>query len=449
MSKTVAICTSGSRGDTQPYIALALELQKRGHTIRFGVEERMKPLVESFGLDYHKIAGDPTGLLWEKDAQIMLRDGKIMQLLQKVEEFNAKSYDQALLDYEAAYEGADIIVSGPLCMNQLASIAEKNKVPFTALILGPTKSEAYPLTFLSSQTLGIRFLNKLSWSFVFMMMWRKEKQKINPWRVNHLKIPPLTTWSGLVTKFEEGFFPLILGINRNIIPNSTVPKDYPPSYHITGFLFVPSADENEIDNRIVEFIKDSKLPIIYLGFGSMPAPDPSVLVKRAVLVSEKINAKVILCAGWSAINSIVNPGPNNLVVSDDNEVTDDKITLPENLLLISSVPHDYLFPKCSAVVHHCGVGTSAATLRAGTPSVACPVMLDQPFNASRLHQLGVAPPPIPFHELKSGNLIQALKMILDTPKMKERATAIAEEIAGQNGSESAADIIENIKNPWK
>ena len=86
-----------------------------------------------------------------------------------------------------------------------------------------------------------------------------------------------------------------------------------------------------------------------------------------------------------------------------------------------------MFPCCDVVVHYCGMGISAATLKAGTPSVCFPVMLDQPYNATSLNQLGVAPLPITFEKLNASNLIPTLKQVLDTPSMKEKAKLIAKE----------------------
>ena len=448
MAKKISICTSGSRGDTQPYIALALELQKRGHEVKVCVEERMKDLVESFELPFHKIAGDPTALLWEKDAQEMLRDGKVMQLMKRTEEFNAPFFKQALKDYEEACDGADIIVTGPLCLNQTYCIAERNKVPWIPLLLLPTVSADFPVPFFKASSFGIKFLNKLSWNFIFLMMWSKEKEKINAWRVNHLKIPPITTWKGVVYRFEEGW-PLLLGLNKAMLPYGKIPEDYPKNFNVTGFNFVPSVPVEEVDARIIKFVESSDgKPIVYLGFGSMPAPDPSVLLKLSLTVLKHCKVRIIICAGWSALEDLVNPGENNLVTSPDKPVSDSKISLPDDILLISHVSHDYLFPCCSVVVHHCGMGTSAATLKAGTPSVCCPVMLDQPYNATRLNQLGVAPLPIPFEKLNASNLIPALKQVLDTPSMKENAKLIADDIAKENGAQTSADIVENLTSPW-
>jgi hypothetical protein len=97
--------------------------------------------------------------------------------------------------------------------------------------------------------------------------------------------------------------------------------------------------------------------------------------------------RAILCAGWSELASLIGPGP-------------DQVQLPEGrLLVIPSAPHDWLLPRCCAAVHHAGVGTCAAALRAGVPSVPCPVMLDQPVMALRLLEAGVATPAIPFAKL--------------------------------------------------
>ena len=60
------------------------------------------------------------------------------------------------------------------------------------------------------------------------------------------------------------------------------------------------------------------------------------------------------------------------------------------MLATSYAPYGLLMPHVRAVVHQCGIGTLSHTLRAGVPSVACPFAFDQPNNARRLEELGVA-----------------------------------------------------------
>jgi len=58
--------------------------------------------------------------------------------------------------------------------------------------------------------------------------------------------------------------------------------------------------------------------------------------------------------------------------------------------MIKAAPHDELFKHVSAVVHHGGAGTTAAGLRAGLPTLICPLAVDQPFWGRRVH--AICPP---------------------------------------------------------
>ncbi|ROR46922.1 UDP-glucoronosyl/UDP-glucosyl transferase [Kitasatospora cineracea] len=89
---------------------------------------------------------------------------------------------------------------------------------------------------------------------------------------------------------------------------------------------------------------------------------------------------------------------------------------------------------CAAVVHHAGAGTTAAGLRAGVPAVPVPVMADQPFWASRLHALGVAPGPLPFQDLNAGALGEAITTCLSEPAHRRRAAELSLRIAAENGT---------------
>jgi len=491
----VVICTSGSRGDTQPYIALGLACRAAGHSVRVAVEERLKPLVEEFGLEFFKIAGDPTAILWSKEAQVMLREGRVMSLMSKMEDYIAPYYQQALKDYESACEGADAIVSGPLCMSQTLSIAEKLRVPWIPVLLGPTmKTSEFPLFFLMQTNLGIGWINRATYATMFFMLWQNEKKKINAWRTQTLKLPPLDRWAqGLGGMFEDyPDLPLILGFNRNLFPNGAgagggnnsgphMPLDYPRGSTLTGFLFVPETPEEKIDPELREFIKrcaeeggdaPNNKPV-YLGFGSMPAPNPRELVQMAIEVVTRLKCWAILCAGWSELTDIIaspeeeeqlqaeeaaGAGASNKGSSNNNSSSSrpaqKKLRVPKTLKIIKAAPHDWLLKRCSVVVHHCGVGTTGAALRSGAPSVPCPVMLDQPFFGSQLANLGVGTTPIPFPELTTDKLCQALRVALSSNKMKERAAAIADEIAKEEqvkGTKLAVEVIENAKIPpfWK
>ncbi|MFJ8650174.1 glycosyltransferase [Streptomyces sp. NPDC093546] len=107
-----------------------------------------------------------------------------------------------------------------------------------------------------------------------------------------------------------------------------------------------------------------------------------------------------------------------------------------DVLAVGDVPHDWLFPRTAAVVHHAGAGTTAAALRAGVPAVPVPVMADQPFWASRLHELGVAPRPVPFQDLTAEALGDVITACLSEPSHRRRAAELVRAIAAEDGAAS-------------
>ncbi len=101
--RRVVVVTSGSRGDVQPYIAIALELERRGHEAAVATEERMRPLVEGYGVQFKLIAGDPTGLLWAKESQVgCWEDGGAGQMWS----IRGTAQDAVMLDIRVALGGA-------------------------------------------------------------------------------------------------------------------------------------------------------------------------------------------------------------------------------------------------------------------------------------------------------------------------------------------------------
>jgi UDP:flavonoid glycosyltransferase YjiC (YdhE family) len=111
----------------------------------------------------------------------------------------------------------------------------------------------------------------------------------------------------------------------------------------------------------------------------------------------------------------------------------------DDVLGIGEAPHEWLFPRMAAVVHHAGAGTTAAGLRAGVPALAVPVLADQPFWARRLHRLGAAPPPIPMSRLTADSLTSALRAVTSDPHYAARAQALSARIRAEDGAAPILD----------
>lgn len=91
----------------------------------------------------------------------------------------------------------------------------------------------------------------------------------------------------------------------------------------------------------------------------------------------------------------------------------------------------------AAVVHHGGAGTTGAALRAGSPAVVVPFLMDQPFWGARVEALGVGPAPIPRKNLTAARLADALRRAMDDRPMRERAASLGEAIRAEDGVANA------------
>ena len=121
--------------------------------------------------------------------------------------------------------------------------------------------------------------------------------------------------------------------------------------------------------------------------------------------------------------------------------------LPPNVYMLNAAPHDWLFPRMKAVVHHGGAGSTMAGLRAGKPTVICPFFGDQPFWGQVILRAGVGPAPVPQRSLTANRLADAIRAALD-PAMAARAAAVGERIRAEDGTKRAVDLIEQEHATW-
>eukprot|EP01038_Epipyxis_sp_PR26KG_P005422 gene5422-7511_t len=465
-SLRVVLVASGSRGDIQPYIALGIHLKQRGHQVTVATELRMKSLVDSFNLQYAPIAGDPTGVLFETSAQEALKSGSLFKLMKLTEDWNKKfQMSEILSSFVVACEGADVIISAGLTMTQTYCVAEMKNCKWIPMILGPTlPTSEFPIWPLAS-FIPCRCLNKWSYNFLFKTLWASESKFINPWRENELKLKPIKAARGIVDLIETQTPPIIIACSSKICGvKRTIPSDYPVNAHMNGFVFVASASDKDIDGKLVEFIRYDPLkaesnnenmltgtinvtiadnrPIVYFGFGSMPTTNPVEFLKLAIDVCTEINCRAVIVAGWSELSS---DECQQLIESYINNRT---------IIVVQSVPHDWLFPRMNCIVHHCGVGTMAAALRSGIPQIPCPVILDQPHNAKIIVSLGCANTFIPFTKLTAKKIVdQLFRIFSNEGNIKENAAKIGEEVRFESGAslDYYCDVIEayaSTPNNW-
>jgi UDP:flavonoid glycosyltransferase YjiC (YdhE family) len=115
--------------------------------------------------------------------------------------------------------------------------------------------------------------------------------------------------------------------------------------------------------------------------------------------------------------------------------------LPKSVFVLKSIPHRWLFPRMSVIVHHAGPGTTSEALSSGVPSVTVPHFASQYFYADRLAALGVSPKAIARRHLSTERLADTISTALTDQAMRARANSLGESIRAEDGIGNAVRAI--------
>jgi len=214
--------------------------------------------------------------------------------------------------------------------------------------------------------------------------------------------------------------PILYGFSPSVIP---APSDWNGDTHITGYWFVDEADDWQPPSALLDFLQSGSPPV-YIGFGSMSNRNSEQTADLVIQALALTNQRAILLSGWGGLQ---------------------KTNMPDSIFMIDAIPHSWLFPRVSAVVHHGGASTTAAGLKAGVPSVVIPFFGDQPFWGQRVADLGVGSKPIPRKRLTAERLANAIQEVVTNEDLRQRAAKLGKQIQTENGIESAINIINQLE----
>ena len=412
----ITVLATGSRGDIQPFLALAYGLLQAGHELCFVSNAIFAPLVRPYGLSFRPISWDPVESLRK---QPMLAGWKWYQFpveARKAQRLTRQVYEQAQRESWLACQDCEHLVYS-LLSPWGYSIADKLGIPAIPGVLHPLTPTRYFPTQLLLHNLG-GTLNLFSHRLAEQALWLIIRQPTNQFRTQTLHIHPIQS-TNLLALLRQQKIPLLCNLSPTIIPR---PLDWPDTVHMQGYWFLPAPVSWQPSAELTEFIHQGPPPI-YIGFGSMVYRDPQTVGKTVLEALRLSGQRGILARGWGGLQI-------------------DSVT-SERIFCIDEAPHDWLFPQTKAVVHHGGAGTTAAILRAGVPAITIPYMQDQPFWAQRLQQFGVSPSPIPHKKLSVENLTEHLVMVSQDATYQTRARQIREQIRAEQGVECAVSTIED------
>lgn len=413
----ITMLTIGSRGDVQPYIALAQGLMQEGHICRICSHAEFRDFVEGYGIEFREVAGDPKALM-----QIMIDHGSFSLSFLKEAASKFRGWVSELLETAwIACQDSDLLIESPSAMAGL-HIAEALGIPyFRAFTMPWTRTHAYPHAFIVPESnLGGSY-NYMTYVMFDNMMWRGTASQINKWRKKTLGIR-----STNLESMRQQQIPFLYCVSPHVL---VPPIDEPDWIHYTGYWQLEQDDTYKPAESLVAFIKKAradKKPLVYIGFGSIVVDDVDQLTSDVSEGVRNANVRAIVVKGWAERGS-------------DGKKKEGKKEMPEDIIYaLDAVPHQWLFPQIDAAVHHGGSGTTGMSLSNGLPTVIKPFFGDQFFYATRVTELGCG---MGLKKITADGLAKVLIEVTTNKSIIERARVIGEQISLENGVMTAVQCI--------
>ena len=414
----ITISTIGSRGDVQPYIALGRGLAAAGSAVTLAADPMFESFVREYGLGFAPLAADPMKALEYDISKVGNNPFKLFRWFASITEQIGEEYFQTYLE---ANRGADLMLFSSVAALVGVHVGAALNLPMISTTLQPVvPTRAYPYSAGAIPPDWVPFrgaLNKASYRTTFWFLYRMFFKMINRGREDVLGLPalPWKVYAGLDLKA----YPMLHGFSRHVIPK---PPDYNENQIFTGYWFLDQEDDWQPSAELLHFLAEDPKPV-YIGFGSMVDKEADELTALVVQALEISGQRAVLLGGWTDLGGA---------------------GLPDTILKVDSIPHDWLFPRVAAAVHHGGAGTTAASLRAGVPTVVAPFFADQPFWGWRVEQLGAGPKPVMRKKLTAAKLAAAIAQAVGDPQINRKAAALGEKIRAEDGVGSAVQAVEDL-----
>jgi rhamnosyltransferase subunit B len=422
--KKIVIATWGSFGDLHPYMALALELQQRGHHPVIATSPLYREKIEAAGIRFRAMRPDlPPPDSKEADEMVRratnMREGPRYVFRELLIAHIRDTYEDAMAAVNAE-GGADLLLTHSVPPIG-ALVAETSGVKWVSTVLAPIPFvSAYdPPTV--PQCPYLRSVVKLhpTISKVFAALgkrttrsWWKPIRKLR----SELGLP-----EGKNPIFEGQHSPtLVLALFSSVL--AQVQPDFPPRTIITGFPFYDRKDEQPPAPELLRFLDEGEPPILFT-LGSSAVWIASDFYDISIEAASKLKRRALLLIG--------------------DERNRPQMPLPSGIAAFDYAPHSLVMPRARLIVHQGGIGTTGQALRAGRPMLVVPYGQDQPDNARRCAELGVAR-VLPRARYTLPLVLDQLSELLANSAYRQRAAEVGQRVREENGTSRACDAIEEV-----
>ena len=339
----VVLAFYGTRGDVDPGIAVGRELSIRGHDVCMAVPPDLVGSVESMGL--RAVAYGPDTQAWLEDTRDFwayffrnfwrVRDVK--RFLRESREPGIRCWAEMSAMLVTLAAEADLLVTGVAYQELVANVAEYRDIPLASVLWFPIRVNGHLVSNVPAPLIRSA-MRAYEW-----LVWRGVK-KVEGAQRSELGLPPATghaprriadRGSLEIQAYDEVCFPGLAaewakwGGQRPFVGALTIET--------------PTDADDKVESWIA-----AGTPPIFFGFGSIPVNSPADALIMIASACGELGERALVCAGWSDFGNV---------------------PTFDHVKVVSAVNYLAIFPQCRAVVHHGGAGTTAASLRAGVPTL--------------------------------------------------------------------------------
>lgn len=404
------LAVHGTRGDVEPCAAVGMELQRRGHDVAMAVPPNLIGFIEAAGLS-GVAYGPDSGVQINQVAAFVRNLTKAqnpLNLAQAGKELFVEGWAEMGATLTELAEGADLLMTGQTYHGVVANVAEYHDIPMAALhhfpmhVNGQVGIPSLPLP-----GTVVRTVAKASWRLYSYTTGDADRTQRRALGLPATSVPALQ-------RIVRHGAPEIQAYDPALFPG--IAQEWKVQRPFVGALSMRLHTEPnaELDDWI-----SAGSPPIYFGFGSTPVQSPAETVEMIADVCAELGERALVYAPAGATFA----------------------AQPEHVKLVGLVDYSTVLPRCRAVVHHGGAGTTAAGLRAGMPTFILWDVADQPIWAAAVQRVKVGTAKR-FAHVNRKSLLRGVKTILQ-PEYAARAREISTRMSDPaDAVGTAADLLE-------
>lgn len=402
----VALVVSGTRGDVQPLIALALELKARGHDSTVIAPPENEHLANQYRCPFQALGAN----VEEFTINVPEPARHPVKATKALSEFLKKETLTQFRDLPDIIKDTDLILAATFVFG-VHSIAEAYDIPYRFVAYCPQAlpSGSYPHLAISNHRRS-RWFNRSTWwlfsklgNFTYAPIINQERKKLG-------LAPVKDVWNHLLGEH------VFLASDPEL---GGIPSDIGMKVSQVGHMFLKQ--DEELDSELLAFL-ETGAPPVYVGFGSMRSDDPDRITRIVLEAARASRQRILLAPGWGNVSAI----------QDE-----------EQYHVIRTISHAKLFPYLAAVVHHGGAGTVATAARAGVSQVIVPHMSDQYYWANQVERLGIGPPAVWKSRLNAKKLGGAISKAVSDEAIQHRVRNLADMLRSKDGVSTMVNLIES------